>query len=47
MYLVEGGVPWDVAVAASPTRRLAMVIVRGELRGGTWDWKSRSWGVKK
>lgn len=46
MYLLDGGVPWEVATRITPTRRLAMVVARGELRGGTYDWATLRW-VKK
>lgn len=50
MALLEAGVPYALAFGADATtrslsaaRRLAMHVVIGERRGGTYDWKARQW----
>jgi hypothetical protein len=41
--LVKHGVPWDVAWSLSPARRLAYIVVAGELDGGSFDWHRLAW----
>jgi hypothetical protein len=38
---LDAGVPWDVAIAMSPTRRMGFRVARGELNGRTFDWKTK------
>jgi hypothetical protein len=41
ILLLDAGVPWDVAIAMSPTRRMAFRVARDELNGRAFDWKNR------
>ena len=43
LFLVKNGVPYDVAMRLSPTRRVAYVVAIGELAGGAFDWRTMSW----
>lgn len=44
LRLVKSGVPWEVAWSLSPERRLAYVVVFGELESGLqYDWKRMRW----
>jgi hypothetical protein len=47
MILVKHGVPWDVAWGMSPARRLATLVVSGELDGGEFDWDRLRWKERK
>lgn len=46
MRLVRVGVPWDVAWRMSPARRLACIVIAGELDGGEFDWDRLEWKAK-
>jgi hypothetical protein len=43
LYLVQRGVPFDVAFSLSDNERLAWVVAMGTLEGRSYDWSSRSW----
>jgi hypothetical protein len=43
LYLVNRGVPYDVAFALGPAERMAYVVVFGTLEGGSYDWKQLRW----
>lgn len=47
LFLVKHGIPFDVAFSLSPTRRLAWVVVMGELSGGKFDWSRGEWVTKE
>lgn len=47
MYLVKGGVPYDVAFAADEARALAMYVVLGEFEGNTWNWPEMKWEPRR
>jgi hypothetical protein len=44
---VKNGVPYEVAAALSPARRLAYVVIAGELDGGEFDWDGLRWREKR
>jgi hypothetical protein len=41
--LLKHGVPWDIIWSLTPTRRLAYLVVAGELDGGVFDWGRMRW----
>jgi len=41
LLLLDAGVPWDVAIGMSPTRRMAFRVARGELNGRPFDWNTK------
>ena len=41
--LLSLGVPWDVALGMSPARRLAIMVIAGERKGGKFNWKRMKW----
>jgi len=43
LYLVQNGVPLDVAFSLPQEERLAWVVALGTLRGRQFDWMSLSW----
>ncbi len=43
MRLLKIGVPWNVAINSSVTRRFAMIVAAGEIEGGTFDWGNMRW----
>jgi hypothetical protein len=43
LYLVSKGVPYGKAMRMSPARRLAYVVIFGELEGGKWDQARGRW----
>jgi hypothetical protein len=43
MFLMMNGMPLPDALALSPVRRLAYVVAIGTLKGGRFNWKTRSW----
>ena len=47
MALVDGGVPFDVAFSLNPVMRQAMLIVRGQNKGGEFDFNAWSWRSKE
>ena len=47
VLLVQNGVPYDVAMKMSATRRLAMIVAIGELKGGRWNWNTMAWDEQK
>ena len=52
LYLLDAGVPYEavfggVRAPMSATRRLAFVVARGEMRGGSFDWDRRRWLERK
>jgi hypothetical protein len=46
LFLVNKGIPFDVAFCLPPHRRLAWVVILGELSGGSWDWHAGRWKEK-
>jgi hypothetical protein len=43
LYLVNCGVPYDVAFGLDEAERMAHVVIFGELSGLKFDWKRFSW----
>ena len=43
LFLVNKGVPFDVAFSLDATMRLAWCVVLGELDGGSFDWTRLEW----
>jgi hypothetical protein len=43
LFLVQCGVPYDVALALEGTERLAYTVIFGELRGYRFDWRRLTW----
>jgi hypothetical protein len=43
LFLVDHGVPYDVAFALDRPRRLAHAIVLGRFHGNEWDWNAMRW----
>ena len=43
LFLVNKGVPFDVAFTLDATMRLAWCVVLGELDGGRFDWTRLEW----
>lgn len=43
LFLVQHGIPFDVAFCLPPHRRLAWVVVIGTLEGGKFDWNVGRW----
>ena len=42
-FLLQNGMPYDVVMSLSPTRRLAWVIAHGEQLGGKFNWNAMQW----
>jgi len=43
LYLVQHGVPFDVAFSLDEDMRLAFCVIIGELNGGHFNWTTRTW----
>jgi len=43
LFLVQHGVPFDVAFALEPHEALAFAVVIGQNLGREWSWDSLSW----
>ena len=43
---MKNGIPYDVAMKLSPTRRLAYTVAFGELEGGRFNWTALKWEDK-
>ena len=46
MLLVQNGVPYQDALRMTATRRFAMIVAAGELKGGKFDWDRMEWDEK-
>lgn len=44
--LVKAGVPPDYAAQLNQVRRIALLIVFGEVEGGRFNWSDFSWEKK-
>jgi hypothetical protein len=45
LFLVQCGVPYEVALRLEEAERLAYVVLFGELRGYRFDWRRLAWDV--
>lgn len=45
LYLVQHGVPFDVAFSLPSGERSAFVIALGELNGHRFDWDRLEWAI--
>jgi hypothetical protein len=43
LFLVQCGVPYEVALRLDEVERLAHVVIFGELRGYRFDWRRMAW----
>jgi hypothetical protein len=43
LFLVQNGVPFDVAFTLPPDERLAWIVALGTLQGRQFDWQTLSW----
>lgn len=43
LFLVQSGVPFDVAFTLAPEDRLAWIVALGTLQGRQFDWPTLSW----
>jgi hypothetical protein len=43
LYLVQRGVPYDVAFGLDHAERMAYVVVFGTLEGNRFDWQHMRW----
>lgn len=43
LYLVQNGVPFDIAFSLPDDERLAFVVALGTLNGREFDWSTQSW----
>ena len=45
MFLVNNGVPFDVAFSLGAFERRAWVVIFGELEGHVWDYAAGGWAA--
>jgi hypothetical protein len=43
MGLVHFGIPLDVALSLEDYEQIALLVITGELEGGTFNWDSMEW----
>jgi hypothetical protein len=43
MMLVESGLPFDVALGLEDHERIGLIVMLGEIKGGTFDWDRMNW----
>jgi hypothetical protein len=43
MLLADGRVPYEVAMNFTEAERMAHLIIKGQHKGGRWDWDEMDW----
>jgi hypothetical protein len=47
MALVKAGVPWHEAEKMNDWQLFGFQVIAGELDGGQFDWRTKSWRERK
>jgi hypothetical protein len=43
MSLTGGKIPFDVAMSLEDYERIALIVIAGEIEGGTFNWDNMQW----